>query len=162
MWKKAMLGVVPALMLSGTLLWASPGTAGKIPVPAAKEKCPVCGMFVARYPDWTMAIRFRDGKIAYFDGCKDMFTYYQNLKSHAPAKAVDMVQAIQVKDYYSLAPIDGRKASYVIGSDVYGPMGKELIAFEKVADAEGFMRDHKGKRVLGFDQIDAGVLKALQ
>lgn len=160
--KKAVLGVVPALILSGTLLWANAGGAGKILVPTARDKCPVCGMFVAKYPDWTAAIRFRDGKTAYFDGCKDMFTYYRNLKKNPPTKGGDGVQTVQVKDYYSLAPIDGRKASYVIGSDVYGPMGKELIPFEKLADAQGFMQDHKGKRVLRFDQVDTGVLKALQ
>jgi len=31
-------------------------------------------------------------------------------------------------------------------SDVYGPMGRELIPFEKMKDAEEFMTDHKVKK----------------
>ena len=48
--------------------------AGPEPVkPEPREKCPVCGMFVARYPDWVAGIRFQDGSRALFDGAKDLF-----------------------------------------------------------------------------------------
>ncbi|HEX9136436.1 MAG TPA: nitrous oxide reductase accessory protein NosL, partial [Nitrospirota bacterium] len=29
--------------------------------PAAGDRCPVCGMFVSKYPDWTAEIVFQDG-----------------------------------------------------------------------------------------------------
>jgi len=73
-----------------------------------------------------------------------------------------MITAIQVKDYYSLKSVDGRTAFYVIGSDVYGPMGKELVPFEKQMDAQSFLRDHKGKKVLRFNEITPVVLKSLE
>jgi nitrous oxide reductase accessory protein NosL len=38
--------------------------------------------------------------------------------------------------------IDGYTALFVIGSDVYGPMGKALISFETVNGAKEFMKDH--------------------
>ncbi len=72
------------------------------------------------------------------------------------------VRAVFVKDYYSLSTIDGREAYYVIGSDVMGPMGKELIPFRTQEAAEEFRKDHKGNRVLRFDEIDAGVLDELK
>lgn len=153
--------VLPLMLL--VLLTSLPaGAAGQIPSPGGKDKCPVCGMFVAKYPDWTAAVRFRDATVLYFDGCKDLFTCYLNAGKYIPAKSRDAISEIQVKDYYGLKQIDGRKAFYVIGSNVYGPMGKELVPFEKASDADGFMHDHKGKRVLRFNQITPDVLKTLE
>jgi nitrous oxide reductase accessory protein NosL len=43
----------------------------------------------------------------------------------------------------------------VIGSDVLGPMGHEFVPLASRADAEEFMRDHKGSRVLGFGDVTA-------
>ncbi|MGQ9653410.1 MAG: nitrous oxide reductase accessory protein NosL, partial [Thermodesulfobacteriota bacterium] len=36
--------------------------------PGPKDKCPVCGMFVAKYPDWTAQVLFKDGRSVFFDG----------------------------------------------------------------------------------------------
>jgi nitrous oxide reductase accessory protein NosL len=49
--------------------------------------------------------------------------------------------------------IDGTKAYYVIGSDTYGPMGHELIPFKDLSDAKNFLKDHKGKKILKFQEI---------
>ena len=46
--------------------------------PSKKDKCPVCGMFVYKYPDWVGEIIFKDGSIAFFDGAKDLFKFYFN------------------------------------------------------------------------------------
>jgi len=138
------------------------GAADKMAAPGAKDKCPVCGMFVTKYPDWTASVRFRDATVLYFDGCKDLFTYYLNVRKYTPAKSQDAISEIQVRDYYALKQIDGRKAFYVIGSNVFGPMGKELVPFEKASDADGFMHDHKGKRVLRFNQITPALMKELE
>jgi nitrous oxide reductase accessory protein NosL len=141
-----------------SLAWA----AERKPVkPASRDKCPVCGMFVAKYPDFVAQVIFQDGSYAVFDGAKDLFKYYLNLKKYAPAKAVEDIASIYVTDYYSLEPIDGPQAWYVVGSDVYGPMGKELIPFSKESDARGFMKDHKGKSLLRFKDVHAELIKGL-
>ena len=129
--------------------------------PGPKDKCPVCGMFVAKYPDWVAALTFRDGTRVFFDGVKDMLKYYFNMTKYAPGKTAADIQAIHVTDYYRLEPIDGRQAFYVVSSDVYGPMGKELIPFEKEAEAQEFMKDHKGKTVLPFGLIDLSLVMGL-
>ena len=129
--------------------------------PGSKDKCPVCGMFVAKYQDWVAAVTFKDGTRVFFDGVKDMMKYYFNMTKYAPGKTAADIQAIHVTDYYRLEPIDGRRAFYVVGSDVYGPMGKELIPFEKEAEAQEFMKDHKGKTVLPFGQIDLSLVMGL-
>jgi copper chaperone NosL len=130
--------------------------------PPASAKCPVCGMFVAKYPDWTGTIVFRDSARTYFDGPKDLLAYCLDPGKYDPARKRSDIAAIYVKDYYSLAAIDGRRAFYVIGSDVFGPMGKELVPFARKSDADGFLQDHRGKRVLSFGEITHQVLKSLE
>lgn len=129
--------------------------------PSPKDKCPVCGMFVGKYPDWASAIRFWDGATVFFDGAKDMFKYYFNLKKYNPSKKQTDMEALQVTDYYSLTPTNGFEAFYVIGSDVFGPMGRELIPFAKEDDAKEFMKDHKGQIILRFKEVTDEKIKGL-
>jgi len=130
--------------------------------PSPRDKCTVCGMFVAKYPDWVARITFRDGSRAFFDGPKDLFKYYHDLGKYNPTKKTSDILSIQVSDYYALEPIDAFRAYYVIGSDVYGPMGRELIPFSVEADAAEFLKDHRGNRIVTFRDITPEVLKALQ
>ncbi len=135
--------------------------AGKPAGFAPRDKCPVCGMFVAKYPNFAARIVYEDGSYALFDGAKDMFTYYLNLRKYAPGKTASQIAALSVTDYYSLSLIDGFSAWYVIGSDVLGPMGKELVSFARAADAEGFKLDHKGKRTVRFRDVTSNLIREL-
>jgi copper chaperone NosL len=132
------------------------------PAPLAKDKCPVCGMFVSKYPDWVTAVTFKDSSVLFFDGVKDFFTYYHNIQKYTPGRKQALIAAITVHDYYSLKPVDARQAHFVIGSDVYGPMGKELVPFGKVNDAQAFIKDHKGKMVLHFSDVTPKILKSME
>lgn len=129
--------------------------------PSETDKCPVCGMFTAKYPDFVAAIRFMDGSYAVFDGAKDMFKYYFDMKKYDRARNPSDIQLIQVTAYYTLSPIDGRKAYYVLGSDVFGPMGRELIPFEKEAEARQFMDDHRAKAVVKFAEVTREMIEKL-
>ena len=126
-----------------------------------KDKCPVCGMFVAKYPDFAAQIQFRDGSIFHFDGAKDMFKYYLNLSRYAPGKKPADITAVLVTNYYDLTLTDALPANYVVGSDVFGPMGRELIPFAKESEALDFLKDHKGKSLLRFRDVTPAVLKPL-
>ena len=72
------------------------------------------------------------------------------------------VRAITVTDYYAVKPLDAKEAFFVVGSDVFGPMGKELVPFGKRTEAEEFLRDHRGKKVLRFDDVNRAVLEGLE
>ena len=161
--KRLFLIIVAGLLLAGVLegapLLCAQGE--KTVKPGPKDKCPVCGMFVAKYPDFVAALTFKDGTHAFFDGVKDMMRYYFNLQKYNPSKKRDDITQVRVTDYYSLGFVDGFKAFYVSGSDIYGPMGKELIPFEKEAAAREFQKDHKGKAVLRFQDINKDVMKGL-
>jgi nitrous oxide reductase accessory protein NosL len=139
-------------------LWAAEAT---LPKPRPADKCPVCGMFVAKYPDWLAAVVLDDGAVAYFDGVKDMMKFVLDPKKYSPRNKAADIRAVFVTDYYTLSPVDGRRAFYVIGSDVYGPMGKELIPFAGEAEAREFLKDHKGRAILVFGEIGAGTLREL-
>ena len=129
--------------------------------PSSKDKCPVCGMFVAKYPDFLAQVIFKDGSYVVFDGTKDMFKYYFNMKRYTPSKKPADIDSIYVTDYYSLSPVDGLKSYYVAGSNIYGPMGRELIPFEKEGDAKEFMADHSGKSRLAFKEVNQEIIAGL-
>jgi copper chaperone NosL len=129
--------------------------------PQQKDKCPVCGMFVAKYPDFVAEIIFRDGSYAVFDGVKDMLKYYFAIEKYNPKEKRSDIDVIYVTDYYDLTLIDGLSAFYVIGSDMYGPMGRELIPFSSRSEAEEFRKDHQGKAVLEFNGITHSAVKGL-
>ena len=138
------------------------GAAERAPAkPGPRDKCPVCGMFVAKYPDFTASVSFKDGAVFYFDGMKDLMKFYLHLERYSPGRKQADIDAIRVTDYYRMSPVDGRRAHYVTGSDIYGPMGKELIPFEKKAEAEEFLKDHRGERIIPFDGITPGVIRSL-
>ncbi|QFR49517.1 hypothetical protein FJR48_07135 [Sulfurimonas lithotrophica] len=131
--------------------------AGKIELKDG-EKCPVCGMFTYKYPKWAAQIFYKHDRHEHhysFDGVKDMMKFYFDPMKWGDYKTStkESISKILVTDYYSQKAIDAKEAYYVIGSDVYGPMGDELIPFKKLEDAEVFSMDHKGKKIVQFRDI---------
>lgn len=116
------------------------------------SKCPVCGMFVHKYPKWAAKIQI--GKHThYFDGVKDMMKFYFYPNSFGHKHNNSYKKQIKVSDYYTLKQIDAKKAWYVMGSNVYGPMGHELIPFRTKKEAQTFLKNHYGQRVLNFSEL---------
>lgn len=156
--KKFILFIFLLLFTTGSLCGADEIKPAKI-TPA--DKCPVCGMFVAKYPDFIAQVVFKDGTNAFFDGVKDLMKYYFDLAKYNPLKKSEDIAGIFVMDYYNLKLIDGLAACYVLGSDVYGPMGKELMPFQDEAAAKEFKVDHKGTAILSFKDITPALIKTL-
>jgi copper chaperone NosL len=146
------------LLVGGPFVWAQEEGSLK---PGPKDKCPVCGMFVAKYPDFVAVLTFKDGVHVFFDGVKDMMKYYFDVQKYSPSRKQGEIVQVHVTDYYSLSLIDGLKAYYVSGSDIYGPMGREFIPFEKEGDAREFVKDHKGKTVLQFRDVNTELVMKL-
>jgi copper chaperone NosL len=139
---------------------ADSGERGQRPM-TKKDKCPVCGMFVYKYPKWVAVIEFADSSSYFYDGAKDMFKHYMNVPKYTSGKAGQEIVSLSVTDYYAVVLIDAREALYVIGSDVFGPMGHELIPFKTQASAQEFLEDHKGARILRFSDVSEETIKAL-
>jgi copper chaperone NosL len=149
---------VAIMLLAASVAWAGDPVPEK---PSPQDKCPVCGMFVAKYPDFIARIVFQDGSQAFFDGTKDMLKYYFDLAKYNHTKKTADIAAVFVTDYYSLQLIDGHAAYYVVGSDVFGPMGRELIPFLEEKAAKEFLRDHNGKSLLTFPEITPALIGTL-
>ncbi len=137
------------------------------PVPAAettvdkKTRCAVCGMFVAKYPNWLVTLTLSDGTTNYFEGVKDAMAFYFAPQTYG-AKAGATIAEIRANDYYTLKPVDGRKAFYVVGSDVTGPMGHEFVPFADKAAADSFSQDHHGKSVVTFEAITSEQVESMR
>lgn len=153
------LALLIALIIVGAAL-ASAGSLQPHTV-GPKDKCPVCGMFVAKFPGFAAEIRFGDGSSVHFDGAKDMFKYYLNLSRYAPGRKTADIGAVFVTDYYDLTKVNGLSAYYVMGSDVYGPMGRELIPFGSESKARDFRNDHRGTRIIRLRDVTPTLLNQL-
>ena len=127
------------------------------------EKCPVCGMFVHKYPKWAAKMVYGlNGKENHFvfDGVKDMMKFYFNPAKWGDYKGLTAKELL-VTDYYTGKAVNAKNAFYVTSSEVFGPMGKELVPFAGRKYAETFMNDHGGKKILTFDEITADTVDSL-
>jgi len=126
-----------------------------------KERCPVCGMFVKPYPKWITQIQFKDGHHHSFDGMKCFCRFYFDAHKFDNRYTSADFAKLLVRDYYTLKFIDHDKAHYVIGSDVLGPMGHELIPFESRERAKTFLVDHRALKIIRFSEITPKLLDKL-
>lgn len=130
---------------------------GQMEVPK-EVKCPVCGMFVAKYPKWAALIT-ESTNTHYFDGVKDMMKFYIFDIDFPYDRS--KISNIEVTDFYTLKAIDAKKAFYVVGSDIFGPMGNELIPFLTKDAAENFKNDHAGEQIILFSNITPKLVMGL-
>jgi copper chaperone NosL len=126
-----------------------------------KDRCPVCGMFVYKYPKWVAQIYFKDGATYFYDGAKDMFKHIFNTQKYTPGKTAETITKIFVTDYYEVELIDAKSAYFVIGSDVLGPMGHELLPFKDQESAQEFLEDHEGKSILRYQDVTPAIIESL-
>lgn len=134
---------VPLLVVA---VWGAP-----IPTPSDKDRCAVCGMFVSPFPAWVAAIQFRDGSSQFFDGPKDMFVYFFNLNDYRPQAKTEDIAGIYVTEYYTTRMLPAEDVYFIVGSDVRGPMGDEMVPVQGRDNVETFKRDHGGTKIMRFD-----------
>ena len=155
-WTQTILAV--AFLLVGAARAEEPEPA----MPGPEDRCPVCGMFVHNFHDWAATIIFSDGSRVFFDGPKDLFRYYLRLEDYRKNATAEEVIGIYVTEYYTTELISAGNALFVLGSDVMGPMGKELVPIGSAEAAETFRRDHAGKRVIAFEDVELSDISTLE
>ena len=126
-----------------------------------KDRCPVCGMFVHPYQKWITQVQFKDGSHHSFDGMKCMCRLYIDPEKYDATLRKQDINLILVRDYYTLKFIRHDTAFYVVGSNVFGPMGHELIPFGSKKNASVFLNDHNGLKIFQFDEITSALLDKL-
>lgn len=121
------------------------------PLPGKDDRCAVCGMFVAPFPQWVSVLEFKDGRRFYFDGPKDLFICFFDVAAQIPGASPDQIAGVYVTEYYSTRLLPATEVLFVTGSDVLGPMGQELVPVLGREAAETFRRDHAGQKIMRFD-----------
>lgn len=127
----------------------------------AEARCPVCGMYPARYPRWAAQIVFQDGATHFFDSPVDLFGFMNGVGRHSSPYTMNEAATQFVTDFESGEWVAAEQAFYVNGSSVVGPMrDADLPAFGSRAAAEAFARARGGK-VLVHADVTADVIRAL-
>ena len=122
--------------------------------------CGKCGMYPANYPRWQSQIIFKDGSMTPFDGCKCMFNFMFSMDQHDKAHSRDDMAVVWVKDFNNGKWMNAMDAHFVVGSNMMGPMGKELIPFADQAAAMKFHQEQGGNTMM-YAGITPEVLKSM-
>ncbi|MGD9611196.1 MAG: nitrous oxide reductase accessory protein NosL [Desulfovibrionaceae bacterium] len=127
---------------------------------SASDRCPVCAMFPARQPASAAAMRLKNGSTFYFcsNGC--LLRAFLRPVVYLNARPSD-IDRLTVLDYFSGKPTDGRKATWVAGSDVVGPMGPAIIALSDAGQLAAFQRRHGGGTVFSLDHLNDDLWKRI-
>jgi len=137
-----------------------------LPVLAARPvpdnaRCPVCGMYPARSPDWAAQVIFSNGDVQFFDSPLSLFMYLAHVERYSPGRHAGEIVARYVTDVTSRTWISAEKSFFVHGSTARGPMrAGNLPAFASLETATGFAAQRGGK-VLTYNAIDAKLIATL-
>ena len=140
--------------------------ASGLPLQAARAvpadvRCPVCGMYPARSPDWAAQVIFSNGEAQFFDSPLSLFMYLNDVARYSPGRSADDIVARYVTDVSSKTWTDARSAFYVHGSSVKGPMrAGNLPAFASREAARQFAAQ-RGGEVRSFGAIDPALVEQL-
>lgn len=175
---KKMFGVLCAVTLLFSLMaapaWAGPAACKDTgPPPAATplgdnhaprigpdDRCPVCAMKPINHPKFASAIQLENGDTFYFCGTGCMIRTWMHPEVFlGVGKAAPSLPVVQA--YFTGKPIDARKAIWVAGSDVVGPMGPALVPLETQQELETFKSRHGGKTVFRLSEMTDEKWKAI-
>lgn len=118
-------------------------------------RCSFCGMKLDATSAWNAELVTAKGQVKY-DTPRCAFTAWRTGKQDATG--------IRLQEFYTRTTKDGAELRFVVGSDVLGPMGPDLVPVDS-ARAEKFVTDHGGPsvaKVLTLEQVTAAALDAIQ
>ncbi len=118
--------------------------------------CGNCGMPSNEFPQFHAKIQSKDQKTVWFCSTRCMF-----IGALKPGSPYEGASQRQVMDYYENKFIDAESAIYVMGSDVPGPMGADLIPHKDQQAAEEFMKEHQGKKMLKASEVNKEIIKEM-
>jgi nitrous oxide reductase accessory protein NosL len=129
-----------------------------IPVDA---RCPVCGMYPARSPEWAAQAIFANGDAHFFDSPLSLFQYLANVGHYSAGRTAQELVARHVTDTETGVWIAAETAMYVDGSSARGPMRAGNLAAFAWAEAARRFTGRRGGRVIAFGAVDAALLERL-
>lgn len=115
----------------------------------AEQRCKHCGMKVDPSSAWRADLVAADGTTSSFDTPRCALTSWRSGKSQAVS--------LRVQEYYERTWRNAEELRFVIGGDVVGPMGPDLVPVDP-SRATKFIQDHGADRALRLDEITTDVL----
>jgi copper chaperone NosL len=113
---------------------------------AKEQRCPVCGMYPALFPQWMAQIVFLDQTMVAFDSPMEMQRYLHDLPRYGQGRTTAEVGRIYVSDHAGGGWLRAGDAFFVAGSRALGPMREvDYPAFASREAAEAFMRREGGE-----------------
>lgn len=150
--------------------------------------CAKYGIDTSAHPEFRAYARLKDGSMLAFASPKAMFAYFfesgssganfseasagANSASKNPASGnlgeANSTDAnfggaeLYVTDYASGEILQAQDAFYVFGSVLQSARGDDLITFARLRDAQDFMREKKGHKILQFREISTKLIDYLR
>ncbi|WP_297941342.1 nitrous oxide reductase accessory protein NosL [uncultured Campylobacter sp.] len=150
--------------------------------------CAKYGIDTSAHPEFRAYARLKDGRALAFASPKAMFAYFfegENLSgNNGAASAEENLMSknsangnlgesnstnanfggaeLYVTDYASGEILRAQDAFYVFGSVLQSARGDDLITFARLRDAQDFMREKKGHKILQFREISARLIDYLR
>jgi len=181
--KRALLGAVGGAVLAPLAGCASQEADVPEPVTMTQsDSCDVCGMVIPNHPGPTTEIFYADQRPsghdnpARFDSTWEAFQYDFERQDRGWTR-----QAMYVTDYSSVdyeltddggdvlisthpeadAFVDAESVTFVVGSEVKGAMGADLVAFSEESDATAFSDEHGGS-LSTLDEVTPETIESLR
>jgi nitrous oxide reductase accessory protein NosL len=118
-----------------------------------EERCMNCGMKIDRASAWRAELVAADGSVAQFDSPRCALTAWRGGKVQG--------KTLRVQEYYDRRFRDAAELRFVIGGDVSGPMGPDLVPVDP-SRALKFIQDHGADRAVALGEITPDVLAAIR
>ena len=115
---------------------------GIVTEPTPETRCPVCGMYPARYPKHRSQLSTEDGTHHHFcsNQCLVLFMADQKQYVEKPAKIKSIWVTVYPDGGYEYA----MGLYYLVGSNILGPMGKEPLPYRSKSAADTAAGEHGG------------------
>ena len=119
----------------------------------AEARCKHCGMKIDPASAWRVELVAADGAVTSFDTPRCALTSWRSGKSQATT--------LRAQEYYERTWRNAEELRFVVGGDVLGPMGPDLVPVDP-SRATKFIQDHGADRALRLDEINTDVLAAIE
>jgi len=114
-----------------------------------EPRCQNCGMKIDPASPWRAELVADDGSVTPFDTPRCALQAWRGGKAKG--------KTLRVQEYYDRAFRDAAELRFVVGGDVTGPMGPDLVPVDP-SRATKFIQDHGAERAYRLDEITLDVV----
>ncbi len=117
-----------------------------------EARCKNCGMRIDPASSWRSELVSVDGAITTFDTPRCALQSWRSGKTQA--------KSLRVVEYYDRTWRDGAEVRFILGGDVVGPMGPDLVPVSS-SRVTKFIQDHAADRALTLEEVTLEVLDSV-